>query len=91
LAEVIFPEVKMAAAHVLINCNPGFEEFVIDELKKFDFIREAREVYGAFDIVAMLETPNAGELRGNISENIRKIKNIISTITLVHFDEEKIK
>ena len=81
----------MAAAHVLINCNPGFEEFVIDELKKFDFIREAREVYGAFDIVAMLETPNAGELRGNISENIRKIKNIISTITLVHFDEEKIK
>lgn len=81
----------MATAHVLINCEPGFEEFVMDELKKFDFIREAREVYGAFDIVAMLETPNTIELRGNISQDIRKIKNITSTLTLVHFDEEKIK
>lgn len=79
----------MATAHVLINCNPGFEEFVLDELKKLDSIREVREVYGAFDLVAMVETPNVSELKGNISENIRKIKNIISTLTLIHFDEEK--
>lgn len=79
----------MATAHVLINCEPGFEEFVMDELKKFDFIREPREVYGAFDIVVRVETPNASELQENISQDIRKIKNIISTLTLIHFDEEK--
>lgn len=73
----------MAIVHVLINCNSGSENQVISELKKFDAIQEAKEVYGAFDVVAKLESPNMQELRENISEDIRKIKNIISTITLM--------
>lgn len=70
-------------AHILINCDSGFENQVITELKKFDSVLEVKEVYGVFEIVAKLESSNLQELRDNISEDIRKIKNIISTITLL--------
>lgn len=73
----------MAMAHVLINCDSGFENKVISELKKFDSVQEAKEVYGAYNIIVKLESPNLQELRDNISEDIRKIKSIISTITLL--------
>jgi len=76
----------MAMAHILINCNSGFENQVISELKKFDSIQEVREVYGAFDVVTKLESSNLQELRDSISEDIRKIKNIISTVTLMNSD-----
>ena len=36
-----------------------------------------------FNIIVKLESQNIQELRENISERIRKIKNIISTITLI--------
>ena len=73
----------MAKAHVLINCNLGFENQVISELKKFGSVQEVKEVNGSFDIIAKLESPNLQELEDNISEDIRKTKNIISTITLL--------
>ena len=76
----------MAAAHVLINCENGPEDEVITELKKFDSITEVRGLYGAFDIIAKLESPNLQELKDNVSEDIRKIKKIISTVTLLHND-----
>ena len=77
----------MAIAHVLINCNPGFEKNIVSELKKFDSTQEVRAVYGAFDVVAKLESPDIQELRANISNDIRKIKNVISTMTLMNIDD----
>jgi len=77
----------MAMAHVLINCDSGFENQVISEIKKFDSVREAKEVYGAYDIIAKLESPNSQELRENITEDIRKLKNVISTVTLMNVDD----
>ena len=73
----------MAMAHLLINCYSGLENQVITELKKFDSVQEVKEVYGFFDIIAKLESPNLQELEDNISEDIRKTKNIISVIKLL--------
>lgn len=77
---------KVATAHVLINCVSGSKEAVINELKKFDSVREVEKVYGTYDIIAKLESPNTQELKDNIGEDIRKIKKIISTITLMNVD-----
>jgi len=77
----------MATAHILINCNPGFEKNIVSELKKFDSIQEVKAVHGIFDVVAKLESPNMKELRGNIANNIRNIKNVISTMTLMNIDD----
>ncbi len=78
---------KMAAAHVLINCETGKEESIIVELKKFDGVREVEPVFGVFDIVVKLESPNPHEIRDNALMDIRKIKDVISTITLLHLNE----
>ncbi len=77
----------MVTAHVLINCDSGSEGSVIDELKKFDSVREVNPVYGAFDLVVKLESPNLQEIRDNIVKDIRKIKNIITTLTLMNIHE----
>ena len=74
-------------AHVLINCDPGFENQIVSELKKFDTVHEARAVYGVFDIVVKLESPNLQELRENISDDIRKLKNVNATLTLMDVDD----
>ena len=77
----------MVTTHVLINCDSGSEGSVIDELKKFDSVREVNPVYGAFDLVVKLESPNPQEIRDNIVKDIRKIRNIITTVTLMTVGE----
>ena len=77
----------MVTTHVLINCDSGSEGSVIDELKKFDSVREVNPVYGAFDLVVKLESPNLQEIRDNIVKDIRKIRNIITTVTLMTVGE----
>lgn len=78
----------MAMAHVLINCNSGFKDQVISELQKFHAIKDAKEVDGAFDIIAKLQSFNNHEIQENISKDIQNIKNVISTMTLMDIDVE---
>lgn len=73
----------MATAHLLINCETGQEKSVVKELGKFNSITEIAEVFGAYDIIAKLETPNIHELKENVSSDIRKIPKIVSTVTLM--------
>ena len=47
----------MATAYVLINCDLGSEQKVIDQIKPMDGIREVKGVFGAYDILAKIETP----------------------------------
>ena len=77
----------MVTSHVLINCDSGSEGSVIDELKKFDSVREVNPVYGAFDLVVKLESPNLQEILDNIIKDIRKMKNIVSSVTLMNIHE----
>lgn len=77
----------MTTAHMLINCVNGSDGSIIDDLKKFDSVREANPVQGAFDIVVKLESPNLQEIRDNVVEDIRKIKSILTTVTLIDVDE----
>jgi nitrate reductase NapAB chaperone NapD len=77
----------MAVAHLLINCQSGKEDSVIENLKKFDTVREVEPVFGAYDIVVKLESPNSQEIRENTLTDIRNINDIVSTVTLFHIDD----
>ncbi len=46
----------MKRAFVLINCDIGSEESVIGELKHLENISEVQGTFGAYDIVAKIET-----------------------------------
>ena len=73
----------MAEAYILINCDIGSEEEVIAALKAVDGIKEVHGTFGAYDILAKLESSQVEELRETITWKIRKIDKIRSTLTLM--------
>ena len=73
----------MATAYVLINCDLGSEEAVISELKLIDGIIEVHGTFGAYDILAKVESSLVEKLRETITWKIRKIIKIRSTLTLM--------
>jgi DNA-binding Lrp family transcriptional regulator len=77
----------MATAYVLINCELGSEEAIIRELKSMDNVKEAHGTFGAYDILAKIESSTVESLRETITWNIRKIANIRSTLTLMGIED----
>jgi len=73
----------MASAYILINCELGSEESIIQELKNLDGIIEVHGTFGAYDILAKIESPTVDVLRETITWKIRKIDQIRSTLTLM--------
>ncbi len=76
----------MAQAFVLINCELGSEESVITQLKSLDGVTEVHGTFGAYDILAKIESDRVESLRELITWKIRKIENIRSTLTLMGID-----
>ena len=73
----------MATAYILINCELGSEESIIQQLKNLDGISEVSGTFGAYDILAKIESPTVETLREIITWKIRKIDQIRSTLTLM--------
>ncbi len=73
----------MAEAFILINCEIGSEEQVITALKNIDSVKEVHGTFGAYDILAKIESPQVEDLRETITWKIRKIDKIRSTLTLM--------
>ena len=73
----------MATAYVLINCELGSEESIIRQLKSLDGVVEVHGTFGAYDILAIIESATVESLRETITWKIRKIDQIRSTLTLM--------
>lgn len=73
----------MATAYVLINCELGSEEQIISQLKQLEGVREVHGTFGAYDILAKVESSSVETLRETITWKIRKIDKIRSTLTLM--------
>jgi len=73
----------MISAFVLITCDLGAEEDVISHLKTIDGVKEVNGTFGAYDIIAKIESDNNETLRDTIAWKIRKIERIRATLTLM--------
>jgi len=73
----------METAYVLLNCDLGYEETVIKDLKHIDSVSEVSGTYGAYDIIAKVENSERDKLRETIIWNIRKLEHVRSTLTLM--------
>ena len=78
----------MATAYVLINCELGSEESIIQELKNLDSVIEVHGTFGAYDILGKIESPTVDVLRETITWKIRKIDQIRSTLTLMGIESQ---
>ena len=72
----------MAQAYVLVNCDLGAEEDVINELNQLDQVKEVHGTFGAYDIIATIDADSTDKLREAVTWKIRKMSNIRSTLTL---------
>lgn len=79
----------MATAYVLINCELGSEEAVISELKSMDDVVEVHGTFGAYDILAKVESEQVEKLRETITWKVRKIPKIRSTLTLMGIEGQE--
>ena len=73
----------MQTAYVLINCELGKEETILDSLKHMESIKEAHGTFGAYDIIAKIENSDRDKLRETITWNIRKLQHVRSILTLM--------
>jgi len=72
----------METVYVLIQCDLGSEVNIIDEIMKIPEVKEVRGTYGIYDIFCKVEADSKEKVDEIITNKIRKIPKIRSTITL---------
>jgi uncharacterized protein with GYD domain len=71
----------MIKGFILLNCDLGAEEYIVDQLKQMQVISNAYLTFGAYDIIAEIQTKNQEEFAKAIT-TIRKLSRVVSTMTL---------
>jgi len=77
----------MAIAFVLKNAELGAENELVSQLKTIENVKYVYVLYGAYDLVVKIEAPDNATLKKTISNNLRQLKNVRSTLTMTVIDE----
>ena len=72
----------MHVGFVLLNCDLGAEEYIIDELRQIPQIKNAYITFGAYDIITEIHAASQEEFEKTVSMNIRRLSRVVSTMTL---------
>ena len=79
--------------YVLLNSDLGTDVSIIAEIKQIlegeNVEFEIRGVYGVYDIVLKISSNDAEELRSIITNKIRRISNVQSTLTMMVIEEQE--
>ena len=84
---------NVPTAYVLLNSDLGSDESIIEDIKRIlvneDVDYEVQGVYGVYDIVLKLSSKDAEKLRSIITNKVRKIGKIQSTLTMMVIEEQE--
>ena len=84
---------NVSTAYVLLNSDLGSDESIIAEVKRIlsdeDVKFEVQGVYGVYDIVLKLASDDTEKLRTIITNKIRKIGKVQSTLTMMVIEEQE--
>jgi len=91
LSEAIF---GVPIAFVLINSDLGKDVEIIAKINGIlepmkDISYEIQGVYGVYDIVVKVSSDDSPKLRGIVTNQIRKIENVQSTLTMMVIEEQE--
>jgi DNA-binding Lrp family transcriptional regulator len=70
-------------AFVFINTDAGVEKLLHEEISKLQGVKEVYPLYGEYDLMAIVEEESDSDVAKIISWELRKIKGIRSTNTMV--------
>jgi len=80
----------MAKAYVLISSKLGSEKSIISEIRSIENVKEVHGTLGLYDIIVKLEADSDEKIKNAITEKIRKVGNIGSTMTLTRVEGEEL-
>lgn len=85
---------NVPTAYVLLNSDLSSDESIIKEVKEIlsneeGITYEIQGVYGVYDIVLKLTSDNADNLRSIITNKIRRIGKVQSTLTMMVIEEQE--
>ncbi len=85
----------MPTAYVLLNSDLGTDESIISEVKQLldgesEIKYEVQGVYGVYDVVLKITADDTNVLRSMITNKIRKIGKVQSTLTMMVIEEQEI-
>ncbi len=75
--------ILLATAYLLLNVETGTEEEVMRSLNPIQEVKEARMVYGVYDIIIRVETETMEEMKNLVSWRIRRLYRVRFTMTLI--------
>lgn len=78
----------LPTAYILVNCTLGSEEKIINEIAKLPDVKEVRGTYGVHDVFIKVKSDNTESMNHTVTNRIRKIPGITSTVTLVVIEEQ---
>jgi DNA-binding Lrp family transcriptional regulator len=78
----------LSTSYILINSDLGTDEAIIGKIKEIldgekNIRYEIQGVYGVYDIVLKLSSDDINTLRSTITNKIRKITSVQSTLTMM--------
>ena len=84
----------MQISYVLLNSDLGSDETIISKVKEIldneeNIKYEIQGVYGVYDIVLKISSENTENLRSVITNKIRKIDKVQSTLTMMVIEEQE--
>jgi len=71
----------MHKGFILLNCDLGSEEYILEELKQMQGIKNAYLTFGAYDVIAEIQTEGQDDFEKVIA-TVRKLSRVVSTMTL---------
>ena len=72
----------MHVGYILLNCDLGTEDYILEELKRVPQVKKAYVTFGAYDIIAEVQAESQEDFDKAIALKIRSISRVISTMTL---------
>jgi DNA-binding Lrp family transcriptional regulator len=73
-----------------LNCDLGSEKNVISSLKEVEDVKEAHGTLGLYDIILKIESESEEKITKIVTQIIRKMPKIHSTMTLTRSESEKL-
>ncbi len=78
-----------AKAFVLMNAEVGNEQELVKQLRSIPNVSEVYVVYGVYDVVAKVEAPTMEKVKETITNHLRKLENVRSTLTMIAVEDQK--
>ncbi len=72
----------MHIGYILLNCDLGAEEYIVEELKRIPEIKNSYLTFGAYDVIAEVHADTQDNFEKTVSNKIRRLSRVVSTMTL---------